>query len=156
VNAVPVLVRRLWIVGLLTFAVTAALAVWLGSPLEEAANPMVTPNPAKAPWYFLWLQELVAITTIHIGSITINGGFVGGVLIPLALMLWGFVTPFIDKSGKEAVGVWFHKSRRWHNIAFIVVCVAVMVLTYVGTYLRGPNWDIIWPWEQWPHETPQL
>ncbi|MCC7477179.1 cytochrome b N-terminal domain-containing protein [bacterium] len=156
VNTVPVMLRRLWIVGLLTFVVTAGLAVLLGSPLEEAANPMVTPNPAKAPWYFLWLQELVTITTIHLGKLTINGGFVGGILIPMALMLWGFAAPLIDRSGRSAVGVWFARSRRWHNIAFIVACVLVIVLTYIGTYMRGPNWQIIWPWEPWPQEPPQL
>jgi len=156
VTAVPQMVRRLWVVALLTFAVTSALAVWLGSPLEEPANPMVTPNPAKAPWYFLWLQELVAITTIHLGKFTINGGFVGGLLIPLGMLLWGFVQPFIDKSSTGAVGVWFSRERRLHNTIFIIVCLAVLILTYVGTFLRGPYWHIIWPWEQWPEQPPQL
>ena len=156
VVAVPALLRRITIVCLLTFAVTSALAVWLGSPLEEAANPMVTPNPAKAPWYFLWLQELVAITTVHLGSFTINGGFLGGVLIPSALLLWGFLTPFIDKTSSMAVGVWFSRERRWLNTVFIIVCIAVIVLTYIGTYMRGPYWTIIWPWQPWPETPPQL
>lgn len=156
VQSVPTLTRRLTLVALGTFIVMAGLAVWLGSPLEEAANPQVTPNPAKAPWYFLWLQELVAVTTVRLGSLTISGGFLGGVVIPLALLVWGFLTPFIDKSSKLATGVWFHKERRWQNIAFIAVCIAVMILTYIGTYLRGPNWTIIWPWQDWPTEPPQL
>lgn len=156
VRAVPAVLRRITIVCLLTFALVSVLAVWLGSPLEEAANPMVTPNPAKAPWYFLWLQELVAITTIRLGSFTINGGFLGGVLIPSAMLLWGFLTPLIDRSSQFAVGVWFSRERRWQNIIFIVVCIAVIALTYLGTYLRGPYWTIIWPWQAWPDMPPQL
>ena len=52
------------------------------SPLEEPANALVTPNPAKAPWYFLWLQEIVTDTTFTIGGFTVNGAFLGGVILP--------------------------------------------------------------------------
>jgi cytochrome b-561 len=156
VSAVPVLVKRILIAGLLTFAIVAVLAVWLGSPLEEAANPLITPNPAKAPWYFLWLQELVAVTTLHLGSFTVNGALVGGILLPGLLIIWGVVQPLIDKSAAVATGVWFHPQRRWHNIAFIIACVLVLVLTFVGTYLRGPSWQIYWPWQQWPSVPGQL
>ena len=156
IRAVPGLIRRISIACLLTFALTSALAVWLGSPLEEPANPMVTPNPAKAPWYFLWLQELVAITTVRIGGFTVNGGFLGGVLIPGAMLLWGFLTPFLDRSSRSSVGVWFSRERRLQNTVFIVVCIAVIALTYLGTYLRGPYWTVIWPWESWPDFPPQL
>ena len=58
------------------------MSVFIASPLEEPANALVTPNPAKAPWYFLWLQEIVTDTTIRIGSFTLNGAFVGGVILP--------------------------------------------------------------------------
>jgi len=156
VCAVPILVRRVLIVGLLTFAVVAALAVWLGSPLEEAANPLLTPNPAKAPWYFLWLQELVAVTTVHLGAFTINGAFVGGILIPGILLVWGILQPIIDKSQASAAGVWFHRQRRWHNVVFIVVCLAVLALTFIGTFMRGPYWQLYWPWQPWPAQPPQL
>jgi len=156
VQSVPVMTRRLLIVGLLTFAVTAALAVWVGAPLEEAANPDITPNPAKAPWYFLWLQELVTITTLRLGGITISGALIGGVLIPGALLLWGFVLPKLDKSGVDAVGVWFHADRRRAYIIFIVICIALIILTIIGTFLRGPFWDFYWPWESWPPHPPRV
>ena len=68
----PDLIRRAAIVVLGTIAMVGVLALFLRSPLEEPAYPMVTPNPAKAPWYFLWLQEIVTDTTVHIGSFTIN------------------------------------------------------------------------------------
>ena len=69
VNSVPDLTRRAAIVILGTIAVVGILSVFLRSPLEEPANPLITPNPAKAPWYFLWLQEIVTDTTFHIGSL---------------------------------------------------------------------------------------
>jgi cytochrome b-561 len=156
VSAVPVLTRRILLCGLLLFAIVSVLALWLGSPLEEAANPLITPNPAKAPWYFLWLQELVAITTIHLGSFTINGAFIGGILVPGLLILWGVVQPWLDRSTNAACGVWLHRERRWHNLVFILVCVVVLLLTVVGTFLRGPYWQLYWPWQGWPSLPTQL
>lgn len=150
----PNLTIRLLTVTLATLIVVSLLAVALPTPLEEAANPRVTPNPAKAPWYFLWLQELVTDTTIHIGGITINGAFIGGILLPglivAALLIW----PYLDRSPVSAVGVWFAKARRRQNMIFLALVAAVLVLTIVGTYLRGPYWRFYWPWDIWP-ETPK-
>ena len=82
----------------------AILSVLTPSPLEEPANPLIPPNPAKAPWYFLWLQEIVTDTTVHIGGFTINGAFLGGVLLPGILV--GLLTfwPWIDRSPRAAAG----------------------------------------------------
>src|SRR4029078_8342360 len=85
-NAVPDLARRALIVTLGTIACIRLLAVFIASPLEEPANALVTPNPAKAPWYFLWLQEIVTDTTIHLGTFTINGAFLGGVVLSGSLV----------------------------------------------------------------------
>ena len=98
VNSVPDLIRRAAIVVLGTFALVSILAVFCRSPLEEPANALVTPNPAKAPWYFLWLQEIVTDTTFQIGSFTVNGAFLGGVLLPGALILLLTVWPWLDRS----------------------------------------------------------
>jgi len=148
--SVPVLVRRILLVSLVILAVTAALALWVGAPLEEAANPLLTPNPAKAPWYFLWLQELVTITTVHLGDFTINGAFVGGILVPGLLFVAALLVPYLDRSSRRAVGVWFHRERRWLDVAFLVACVVLIALIVVGTFLRGPYWGFYWPWEAWP------
>ena len=156
VRSVPHLVTRLLLVALATFAVTSVLAVWVGAPLEAPANPDLTPNPAKAPWYFLWLQELVTVTTVRLGGFTVNGAFVGGVLVPGLLLLWAIVVPWIDRSGVAAVGAWFHRERRLANTLFLVVCVALIVLTVVGTFLRGPYWHFYWPWEAWPEPPPRF
>ena len=150
VNAVPDLVRRAAIATLGTIAIVSIMSVFIASPLEEPANALVTPNPAKAPWYFLWLQEIVTDTTIRIGSFTLNGAFVGGVILPGLLV--GLMTfwPWLDRSASLAAGVWLPRSRRAQNIVFLGIVAFVLVLTFVGMVLRGPYWNIYWPWEAWP------
>lgn len=151
----PNLVRRLLLVMLATALVSCILTIVVQAPLEEAANPRVTPNPAKAPWYFLWLQELVTDTTIHIGSFTINGALIGGILLPGILVALLAIWPYLDKSPVTSVGVWFDKGRTRQNIVFLVVVLAILALTVVGTFLRGPYWKFFWPWEVWP-EVPKI
>ena len=150
VDAIPHLVRRLLIVWSVTVLVVVALGMFMPAPLEEPANALVTPNPAKAPWYFLWLQELVTDTTVHIGSFTLNGALVGGILLPGVLVLVLAVWPWLDRSPAEAAGVWLHRARRRQNLVFLGVVCAVVVLTIVGTFLRGPYWNFYWPWDSWP------
>ncbi|HSP06208.1 MAG TPA: cytochrome B6, partial [Acidobacteriota bacterium] len=142
--------RRLTTVILATLAVASILAVVFRAPLEEAANPSVTPNPAKAPWYFLWLQEIVTDTTLRLGSFTINGALIGGILLPGILVLALCAWPYFDKSGVETTGVWFAKARRKQNVVFLLVVLAVLIFTVIGTFLRGPYWGFYWPWQSWP------
>jgi quinol-cytochrome oxidoreductase complex cytochrome b subunit len=146
----PELTRRIALVFLLVFNLTLLLSVFFGAPLEEAANPAVTPNPAKAPWYFLWLQELVASTTVRAGGYTVSGGFVGGILIPGALLLLAAAWPFLDRSAPTSEGVWFAPERRLQNAVFVLVSVVIVALILVGVYLRGPSWGLYWPWQRWP------
>jgi quinol-cytochrome oxidoreductase complex cytochrome b subunit len=150
VNAVPDLVRRAAVAVLGTFAVISVLASLIRSPLEEAANALVTPNPAKAPWYFLWLQEIVTDTTFTIAGFTVNGAFVGGVILPGLLLALLTAWPWLDRSPAEAAGVWFHSSRKRQNAVFLLVVLIVVALTIVGTFLRGPYWHFYWPWQAWP------
>ncbi len=146
----PNLTRRMILVFLVVFNLTLLLAVLFNAPLEGPANPSVTPNPAKAPWYFVWLQELVSSTTVHLGSFTISGGLFGGIVVPgvllAALILW----PFLDRSPKSAEGVWFARSRVAQNVVFALITVAIIVLIFVGLYLRGPYWRLYWPWNPRP------
>lgn len=149
VHSSPNLTGRVLIVALITLVVTAALTIAFHAPLEEPANPSVTPNPAKAPWYFLWLQELVTDTTFTIGGFTVNGALIGGILLPAILILILVIWPYIDKSPKAAAGVWFARTRRMQNIIFLAIVFAVLVLTVIGTFMRGPYWQFYWPWEEW-------
>jgi quinol-cytochrome oxidoreductase complex cytochrome b subunit len=150
VNSVPDLTRRIAIVVLGTIAIVGILSVFVRSPLEEPANPLITPNPAKAPWYFLWLQEIVTDTTIHIGKFTINGAFLGGVLLPGLLVTLLTAWPWLDRSPGRTAGLWFAADRRRQNLVFLLLVAGVIVLTVVGTFLRGPYWHFYWPWQPWP------
>jgi cytochrome b-561 len=150
VNAIPDLTRRAAIAVIGTIALISILATIARSPLEEAANALVTPNPAKAPWYFLWLQEIVTDTTVHIGSFTVNGAFVGGVILPGLLLALLTAWPWLDRSSAGATGVWFARERRVQNLVFLGLCLVIVVFTLIGTFCRGPYWHFYWPWQAWP------
>jgi quinol-cytochrome oxidoreductase complex cytochrome b subunit len=154
--ASPELVRRIVLVFLLVFNVTLLLSVLFNAPLEEAANPAVTPNPAKAPWYFLWLQELVASTTVRVGGFSVSGGFIGGILVPGVLLLLAAAWPFLDSSPRTTEGVWFARERRRQNAIFILIAFGVVALILVSLYLRGPSWRLYWPWQPWPQPPTNL
>jgi hypothetical protein len=83
-------------------AVSLALSLWIDAPLKEAANPAVPENPAKAPWYFLGLQELVSYSA-----------FLGGIVIPMVALAGLLLIPYLDRE-TEDVGIWFSgpKGRR--------------------------------------------
>lgn len=150
VPSIPNLTRRLLLVTLGTVVAVAVLSIIFRAPLEAPADPSVTPNPAKAPWYFLWLQEIVTISTVSLGSFTINGALIGGVILPGLLVLLAAWWPYRDRSGIGAVGVWFAPERRTQNRVFILICLLIILFTVIGTFLRGPYWGFYWPWEAWP------
>ena len=150
VRSSPNLSRRILLVIMLTLAVASMLTIFFHAPLEEAANPAITPNPAKAPWYFLWLQELVTITTFKIGDFTVNGALIGGIILPGLLVAAAIAWPYFDQSPLSAVGKWFPRERRRQNLIFLVIVILIVILTIVGTFLRGPFWNFYWPWESWP------
>jgi quinol-cytochrome oxidoreductase complex cytochrome b subunit len=150
VSSIPHLTRRLWLVSLGTVVVTILLSILFRAPLEAAANPAVTPNPAKAPWYFLWLQEIVTISTIPLGFITINGALIGGIILPTVLIALAVWWPYRDPSGLNSVGRWFSPERRKQNYVFIAICLFIILFTVIGTFLRGPYWNFYFPWEAWP------
>lgn len=115
------------------------MSVFFDAPLEEVANPSVTPNPAKAPWYFLGIQELVSW----------GDPFWMGILIPTVGVILLMLIPYVDRS-QIGTGVWLHPSRRLHNILFTIFVAVFIGLIIVGTLMRGPNWELYWPWEAWP------
>lgn len=104
------------------------------APLEELADPTRTPNPAKAPWYFLGLQELVHYSAL-----------VGGVLVPTAIVIALLALPYFDRH-PLGIGRWFAPERRLANTIFTVLVTVAAVLTVIGTLFRGPNWAWTWPW----------
>jgi hypothetical protein len=194
-------------VFMLTVAISVILAILLDAPLKEMANPAVPENPAKAPWYFLGLQELVS-----------HSAFMGGVGIPMIVLLGLGLIPYLDRETEET-GVWFGGAggrwlvgraaifglasvilleafvirfgwlRQWwpHTPQLLITLInpgtiltfvyalyslrclkkynstragalalftcficGFVVLTVIGTYFRGPNWDFYWSPSQWP------
>lgn len=132
------LVREL----IIFIAVAAGLliaAFLFDAPLEEMANPNHPPNPAKAPWYFLGLQELVSYSA-----------FVGGVVIPTLIVVLLALVPYIDRR-KVGIGIWFAKERWLANSIFLAFLLIMFALIIIGMYFRGPNWGFVLPWEATGH-----
>ena len=149
VHAIPPIVLRIAVVSMATLLAVTLLATFIPSPLLDSANPLVTPNPAKAPWYFLWLQEIVADTTVRIGPLRVNGALIGGVLLPFVLAVMLTVWPWIDRSPAGLAGVAFPRARRTQIAVFLLIAFAIAALTVIGL-MRGPSWGLWWPWESWP------
>jgi quinol-cytochrome oxidoreductase complex cytochrome b subunit len=130
----PSALQRELFLFLLTFSVLCLASLLFNAPLEEPANALHPPNPAKAPWYFLGLQELVSYDAFW-GGVGIPGLFVG--LAALA--------PFLErKPGGE--GVWFHHSRAAANWIFLTIVGTFGCLTIIGALFRGANWAFVVPW----------
>ena len=131
----PNLVFREILLFMATLAVVLVLAIFWNAPLEQIANPVHPPNPAKAPWYFLGLQELVAYSA-----------FWGGVVVPGLLVTALIALPYIDRKPR-GIGIWFAKERKVAITLFSVCLGAAVVLTVIGTAFRGPNWSFQLPWK---------
>ncbi len=117
------------------------LFVWsicLDAPLEERANPTVTPNPAKAPWYFLGLQEMLVYFD----------PWIAGVGLPVLIVVGLMCMPYIDP-GRKGTG-YYTLRERWLGISiFNFGFLLWVVLIIIGTFMRGPGWMWFWPWETW-------
>jgi len=127
----PHLLVRHVVVALGTAAVVLGLAVSFSAPLRGLANPNVTPEPAKAPWYFAGLQELLSRFDPLVAGILVPAG---GVLVLLLL-------PYIDRNPDTRAS-----HRKVAITLFSVLLAIAVVLTVVGTFFRGPGWKFIAPW----------
>ncbi len=121
------------------------LLVWglcTNAPLEEFANPNLTPNPSKAPWYFLGLQEMLVYFDPWIAGVVLPGVMVKGLM----------AVPYIDINPKGS-GYYTLKERPFAIGTFMFGFIFLWVLLIVvGVFLRGPGWIIFMPWEAWdPH-----
>jgi quinol-cytochrome oxidoreductase complex cytochrome b subunit len=117
-----------------TLAVILVLAMFFDAPLEEPVNVTHPPNPAKAPWYFLGLQELVSYSA-----------FWGGVGIPGLMVVGLLIAPYVDR-GRKGVGKWFARERLLANTLFVSFALLNVILVIIGTFFRGPNWEFVSPW----------
>lgn len=134
VMTVPHLVLRELIALLAISLVLVVISLFVDAPLEELANPERTPNPAKAPWYFLGVQELA-----HYSA------FWGGVFVPAALVLGLCALPYFDR-GTAGLGRYFPRERWLACTLFSATMVFLAVVTLIGTLFRGPGWAFGWYW----------
>jgi hypothetical protein len=124
----------------LAYAVGLVLwSIFLKAPLEEPANPTVSPNPSKAPWYFLGLQEMLVYFD----------PWIAGVLLPTLIILGLCAIPYIDRDPQPS-GYYSYKNRRKIIAVFIFgFWILWNLLIFMGTFLRGPNWNFFGPFETW-------
>lgn len=123
-------------------ACTVFLVVWaiiFKAPLEEPANPTWAPNPAKAPWYFLGLQEMLVYFD----------PWMAGVVLPVLIIVGLIAIPYMDTNPKGN-GYYTLKERKWAIVSFLYGWLVLWVyLIIVGVFFRGPNWTFYGPFEFW-------
>ena len=121
---------------------TAVLVVWsivLEAPIEQPANPANTPNPSKAPWYFLGLQEMLVYFD----------PWLAGVVLPSLIVVGLMAIPYVDTNPKGNGYYTFAERKAEITLflfGFVVLWSSLIVL---GTFLRGPNWNFFGPFEYW-------
>lgn len=121
---------------------SAVLVIWsigLEAPLEQPANPANTPNPSKAPWYFLGLQEMLVYFD----------PWLAGVVLPSLIIVGLMAIPYVDTNPRGNGYYTFSERRAEITIflfGFVVLWSSLIVL---GTFLRGPNWNFFGPFEYW-------
>ncbi|MEO8373144.1 MAG: cytochrome b N-terminal domain-containing protein, partial [Candidatus Solibacter sp.] len=120
-------------VFVLTVSIILLVSLAFNAPLEEPVNIMHPPNPAKAPWYFLGLQEMVSYSA-----------FWGGIGIPGLMVAMLIIVPYVDR-GRAGVGRWFARERLMANTIFLTLVVLNVIFVIIGTFFRGPNWSFVSP-----------
>ncbi|MFP5287016.1 MAG: hypothetical protein ACLGI9_14840 [Thermoanaerobaculia bacterium] len=121
---------------------TVGMVVWsivLKAPLEEPANPALAPNPSKAPWYFLGLQEMLVYFD----------PWLAGVVLPGLIIVGLMAIPYIDTNPKGN-GYYTFRERKVEITLFLfgwLILWSQMIV--IGTFLRGPNWNFFGPYEYW-------
>ena len=144
VHTWPYLVRLEMLVGTAVMAFMTIWSIVVDAPLEEPANPTKTPNPSKAPWYFLGLQEILVYFDPWFAGVVLPGFIIVGLM----------VIPYIDINPK---GNGYYCFRdRWFAISTFLFGFLVLwiVLIIMGTFIRGPGWYLFLPGQYWDvHKT---
>jgi len=121
-----------FVAALLITAFTLIFSIFVNAPLLELANFNETPNPSKAPWYFLGLQELLTMFHPMVAGVTIPG--MGIFLLILA--------PFLDKNPNNAP-----ESRKYAIALMTIHLMFWATLVMIGSFFRGPGFNFVFPWE---------
>jgi hypothetical protein len=143
----PYLIRIEAICAIICMLILTVWSITIDAPLEESANPTKTPNPSKAPWYFLGLQEMLVYFD----------PWIAGVVLPVFIIIGLMVIPYIDINPKGN-GYYTFNERPFaistFLFGFLVLWIALIIL---GVFFRGPGWNLFWPWQYWdPHKVVAL
>jgi len=106
------------------------------APLEDMASPSTTPNPMKAPWYFLGLQELLVYFD----------PWIAGMVLPLIIIVGLMAIPYLDPNPK-GVGRWAWRDRPFAIWTFLFGFIMWWITIIIGVYFRGLDWQWYWPWD---------
>jgi quinol-cytochrome oxidoreductase complex cytochrome b subunit len=128
----PHMLVRHVVVGLGTVAVVLALGIAFAAPLRGVADPNQTPEPAKAPWYFVGLQELLSRFD----------PLVAGILVPAGVIVSLLFLPYIDRNPATEA-----RNRKVAIVIFATVLTIAVALTVIGALFRGPGWEFVPPWK---------
>jgi hypothetical protein len=135
----PHLVRVEMLVAMIVVAGLLLWSILVNAPLEEHANPTLTPNPAKAPWYFLGLQEMLVYFD----------PWIAGVLLPGLIIVGLMAIPYLDINPRGN-GYYTFRERKFAILTFSFgFHILWILLIAIGVFMRGPGWLWYWPWEPW-------
>jgi quinol-cytochrome oxidoreductase complex cytochrome b subunit len=128
----PHLLRAEFLMMMLITVLLVVASLFIRAPLEEMANRAVTPHVAKAPWYFLGLQEMLSYFNAT----------VVGVLFPPIYFIGLMLIAYIDRSPYRAA-----RDRKLAWVFFLCIMVGGLLVTFIGSFFRGPGWNWVWPWD---------
>lgn len=143
VFAWPHLVSREFVAALVITAVLVLWSLLVNAPLEGLADPNQTPNPSKAPWYFVGLQELLVYFD----------PWMAGVVLPTLIIFGLMALPYVDPN-PVGVGYYNFRNRKFATGFFTFGLIMWFLLIFVGYYMRGPGWELYMPWEAWDLHRP--
>jgi len=141
--AYPAHVFKEFLMALACLLVLAWLGLVIEAPLDVPADPDFTPNPAKAPWYFLGFQEMLLYFD----------PWLAGVVIPFLIITGLILIPLLD-TDPQSEGSYSFRRRIWATLPFTAGLLLLALLTAVAAGFRGSNWDWYWPWQDWSMAKP--
>jgi hypothetical protein len=143
VHTWPYLVRAEFIAGCVMILGLLVWSIVIDAPLEDPSNPSKTPNPSKAPWYFLGLQEMLVYFD----------PWIAGVVLPTLIIIGLMVIPYVDIN-PNGNGYYTFSERKVAITTFLVGFLGLWVgFIVLGVFFRGPGWNLYWPWDYWdPHK----
>ena len=133
INVWPHLLIEEFVAMFIVLAAVTLFSTFINAPLRELANPNLTPNPSKAPWYFLGLQELLRY--FH--------PMIAGITIPTFILVGLAAVPYLDRNPSIKPG-----DRKIAITLFTMLFMFGATLTIIGSFFRGPGYNWIWPWSQ--------